>query len=428
MSHSLKYQEIYDKLKESLECEQPNKENLIAYILDCGFPNYDKRGVYNQANEVEDYVSKHYSEKIGIEGNYDSILKWIVTRATLKEIKEIISKLDTNIDYLFRWKNQDPDLEYVKMSLFEWIEGDELEDYLCSYYNEINQITDKLIVMNGFEKSSNHLFDYDGNYLNGKIHECIFENFEENCFGGNFQITLGDDDLITVEESGNRYYYSTCKYLLKYTGDKFEMIKNIEDDFELPWFESRVKAGAVEKIFHDKISHPDPNTEKEFEVRMKSFGADFNEVSWFEDLDNFNSSVPENNINSPEEQESIDSDVVQYDNLSITSDFSLSGEFHLFPVQITDYKSHEMVFTCFDQNQFVARGDGFVGIGSYIFNDFNQIEGFYTWKYDNDELKGETLIHIDNNGVFTGKVYIFNDQNEKEFSWEYIAKKVKIIS
>jgi len=48
-------------------------------------------------------------------------LKWIVTRATLKEIKEIISKLDTNIDYLFRWKNQDPDLEYVKMCLIEWI-------------------------------------------------------------------------------------------------------------------------------------------------------------------------------------------------------------------------------------------------------------------------------------------------------------------
>lgn len=121
MSHSLKYQEIYDKLKQSLECEQPNKENLIAFILDCGFPNYDKRGVYNQANEVEDYVSKHYCEKIGIEANYDSILKWIVTRATLKEIKEIISKLDTNIDYLFRWKNQDPDLEYVKMCLIEWI-------------------------------------------------------------------------------------------------------------------------------------------------------------------------------------------------------------------------------------------------------------------------------------------------------------------
>lgn len=84
-----------------------------------------------------------------------------------------------------------------------------------------------------------------------------------------------------------------------------------------------------------------------------------------------------------------------------------------------------MVFTCFDQNQFVARGDGFVGIGTYKYVDSNQIEGLYTWKYDNDELEGETLIHIDNNGVFKGKVYILNDQNEKEFSWEYIAKKVK---
>lgn len=260
MSHSLEYQELYDKLRQSLQCQQPNKENLIAYILDCGFPNYDKRGVYNQANEVEDYVSNHYGEKIGVEANYDSILNWIVTRATLEEIKEIISKLDTNIDYLFHWKNQDPDLEYVKMHLIDCIEGgelEEIEDYLSSYYNEIIQLTDKLIVMNGFDKSSNHLFDYNGNYLNGKIGQCIMENFEENHFGGNFQINIGDDDLISVEESGNEYYFSTCKYLLKYTGDKFEMIKNIEDDFELPCLESRIKAGAVQKIFYEKISNSD---------------------------------------------------------------------------------------------------------------------------------------------------------------------------
>jgi len=82
------------------------------------------------------------------------------------------------------------------------------------------------------------------------------------------------------------------------------------------------------------------------------------------------------------------------------------------------------VFTTFNKSQYIARGKGFVGIGSYKLVGSNRIEGRYTWKYYNNSLKGETVIHIDTDGIFRGKVYVLNDENVKEFNWEYIAKRV----
>ena len=425
-------QELYDKLKQSLKCKKPNIDSLKSCLIDCGYPDEDKRGEPNLANEIKEYVLTNYSSEIE-SSNYDSILKWILESNNEMQIKEMISDLVCEVERVYFWNKQYDDfIEYVKLPLMQTINEDMIhnDDYLTIYYSEINQVTDQLITLNRLDSSNNYLFDYDGKCLNDTIRYLIQEKYEENYFGGNLNININNDNVITVIEWGNGYYFPSCSYLLKYSEQKLELIKKIDDDFEINTDKSKNTAIEVSKMFFEEYESTISQVQvfgDLVEAHFLKFKEELNERLNKKANEIFNSysSVPENNINSPVEQESIDSDVVQYDNLSITSDFSLSGEFHLFSVQMPDYKAHEMVFTCFDQNQFVVRGDGFVGIGKYIYVDSSQLEGFYTWKYDNDELKGETLIHIDNNGVFTGKVYILNDQNEKEFSWEYIAKKVR---
>ena len=57
-------QELYDKLKQSLKCKKPNIDSLKSCLIDCGYPDEDKRGEPNLANEIKEYVLTNYSSEI----------------------------------------------------------------------------------------------------------------------------------------------------------------------------------------------------------------------------------------------------------------------------------------------------------------------------------------------------------------------------
>ena len=76
---------------------------------------------------------------------------------------------------------------------------------------------------------------------------------EENLYGGNLIKSISKDNLILIEQCGNPDYFSTIRYLFQWNGEGIELIKIIEDDFELDTTGSQLLAQQISKQFVNRL-------------------------------------------------------------------------------------------------------------------------------------------------------------------------------
>lgn len=252
---SMNKRELYSKLKESLFIKKADINILKSMIIECKFPG-DGDYIVNFANDIEDYVRENMSDKISDVNDYESILSWILFEATEDQIRNIHSRLDIN--YLFGWKTQDQELEYEKMSFLSYIDLDGLEDIDLSvhFLPRINQITDNLILLETPLDYGFQLFDYNGNYLNGKILNSIYNYGQislSTSNNNNLEFRLGEDNLITVCGEWYHEWAEIDTYLLKYNDHNFETLEKVTIDFELENEKATNAANDITQMFYDDI-------------------------------------------------------------------------------------------------------------------------------------------------------------------------------
>ena len=252
----MEIKDLHSRLSNSIQIKLPTVTGMKVCILNCGLPNYDKRGVSNLANEIEDYVVANFSDKVETDYGYEPILHWILNNNNEVEIKGLIEHLVGEFKILFSFDEDadtDEDMEYLKISLLESLEAEEQDEYMKIYYTDIIQATDKLIVMHRLDASREYLFDYNGVCLNDEVRLLIYKNYEDHYFGGNFTFELGDNNSIIVTESGNEYYFPALKYLLEFDGENLLMVRLIEEEFSLETHSSQLVAAELTRMFMGRL-------------------------------------------------------------------------------------------------------------------------------------------------------------------------------
>ncbi len=245
----------------SIRIKKPTLRDLQASLLDCGLPDYDKRGVPNiLANSIQDYVVSNFSDRVETDLGYEPILHWILNNDNDEEIRELITCLvgDIEILYFFEVDTMETDFEYLEIPLFYYESLDKMEvvksGYLNIYYHKIIQATNQLIVMHRLDASMEYIFNYSGVCLNDEVRSLIYKNYENHYFGGNLTFQLGDNDKIIVTESGNEYYYPSQKYLLEFDGENLLMVRLVEDDFQFETHSSENVAIELTRMFMGSIA------------------------------------------------------------------------------------------------------------------------------------------------------------------------------
>ena len=255
----MEIKDLYSRLMNSIRIKKPTITDMKACLLNCGIPNNDKRGVRNLANGIEDFVVSNFSDKVETDYGYEPILHWILNNNNEVEIRVLIAHLVGELEILFSFEEDadtDEDLEYLKISLFESLEDVEnnQDDYMKIYYTKMVQATDQLIVMHRLDATMEYIFNYNGVCLNDEVRLLIYKNYEGDYFGGNLTFELGDNNSIIVAESGNEYYYPTCKYLLSFEEDTVRMVKRIEEDFQIETHSSQNVAIELTRMFMGSIA------------------------------------------------------------------------------------------------------------------------------------------------------------------------------
>ena len=251
--------EIYNGFKKFLNVKEPDLISLKSCFSGLGFPNYDKRGVHNFANEIEEYYMDDFRNFIRCdELSYNSFYEWVITQANHDQLISLFSKLPFEIENLFYL---DKDISFnddYEIYHFEDIISDPIaqnKEFLTEYFHEISQVSDQLILLNkpGNDEDS-EIYDINGKCISDLIYSKIsFELDEDNLYGGCFIKSINKDNLILIKQCGNPYYDGTIRYLFQWNGEEIELMKIIEEDFELDTTESHLLAKEISKLFVDSL-------------------------------------------------------------------------------------------------------------------------------------------------------------------------------
>ncbi|MCE2681886.1 MAG: hypothetical protein ACK49D_08920 [Flavobacteriia bacterium] len=256
--------DIYNCLKQFLQIKSPDSISLKSCFRGFGFPNGDKRGDDNFANRIEySYIEGHYKEDykslLGNDLSYESFYHWVITEANEDQLSSLFSEFPFKIKHLFYMdKDEDCDEDYEVFD-FDEISSHPIakdKDFLNDYFHEIAQASNQLILLKkpGNEEDS-EIYDINGKCISNLIYNKVFNELDDdNLYGGNLIKSIDKDNFILIEQCGNPYYFSTIKYLFQWNGEEIELIKTIEDDFNLDTKESQILANDISKLFIESLA------------------------------------------------------------------------------------------------------------------------------------------------------------------------------
>jgi hypothetical protein len=279
---------FYNKLNQNLKSKLPNSLSLKSCFIQFSFPDWDKDiCINNIACEIETNYLKRYEDFLKDDRSYYSFAKWFINEANDKQVKGLFSDLNLHVNPLFFWQNHKLKVNYSnyeKVNLNRAFEINnsnfsDCEEFNTTYFNEINQVSDNLIVL--IEPCSigeNSLFDYNGNDLGDLIRHKIYEmdeyddddydlddfdedeEYSQDSNNGDFlTFSILDQNLIKVHQWGNQYYDGYMYYLFEWIDNDVEFIKIINDDDYVNPLKYKQAAKEVTILFSSDLNRKNPH-------------------------------------------------------------------------------------------------------------------------------------------------------------------------
>jgi uncharacterized protein (TIGR02145 family) len=221
--------ERYNRLKGNLKISLPDEERIKACIATTLPPDYE---ISNLANTIMEFCGFEEAD------DWDSWIKLVFFEEDKELLFEIIQCLLPQISVLFNWEKSNfglfGDIFYDPEEtglLIPWLspENNKNLKFVKGYFVKIQQLTDNLILMEPIDETYCHLFDYNGNYLNIDLFECILEHEPDEQFD-EYNIILLEKNQVIVEIGGlNNFYETTRYYMLEWKNNRFLYVSEVEE-------------------------------------------------------------------------------------------------------------------------------------------------------------------------------------------------------